>query len=125
MSDDRQLRDELEKVQSEVLRLKRALDQPDSLQADLRARVDSLRRTRAQQQEKLDEATARLHELDGQRRSQMTANQQLQSELDDLLRSERRLVDRTVQSLDPGPARSGCAAMLVLATVAGAWWWFA
>ena len=125
-SDDRQLRDELEKVQAEVVRLRRAIDRPEGLHTDLRARIESLRRSRVQQQEKLDEVRAEVDRLEAELRAVMDANAVLQSDLDGLLVSERSLVGTTVHTLDPGPpATTGCLGVLVFAAAAvalGACW---
>jgi chromosome segregation ATPase len=120
--DDRQQRDELEKVQSEVLRLRRALEKPTTLHADVRARIDSLRKSRAQQQQRLDEAKAKMLELEEELRRAREETSALQVELDSISGTERSLVDAAVSRLDPGPrAGTGCltalVALLVIAAV--------
>mgnify|MGYP001487898931 CR=1 FL=1 len=126
MADDRQLRDELEKVQGEVARLRRALAQPDNLHGDVRARIETLRRSKATQVEKLDEAQAELERLEGEVRAVMAANERLQTELDGLAITERSLIGMTVHHLNPGaPPNSGCLTALALAALvlaAGACW---
>lgn len=118
MADDRQLRDELEKTQSEVLRLKKALATPaTSLHADVRARIESLRKARAQQEAKLQEVEAEVAKHEEQLREVMRENEAKQGELDGLLTSERGLVDSAVRSLDPGPRR-GAGCLTVLAVIA-------
>ena len=118
MPDDRELRDELEKVQSEVLRLKRGFKH-HGLYADVRARIESLRRSKQQQQQKLDDALAEIASLEQQARAVMAANEKLQAELYDLARREGALVSATVHSLDPGP-RSGTGCLTALAVAASA-----
>lgn len=117
MADDRQLRDELEKVQSEVLRLKKALASPGELHAGHKTRIESLRRARAQQEEKLKDARSELALLEAQLKKQSADNERLRRELDGVLVTERQLVAATVRHLDPGPSRAGC--MTLLALVAG------
>lgn len=126
MADDRQLRDELEKVQGEVARLRRALAQPDSLHGDVRARIETLRRSKVTQQERLDEAQAELERLEAEVRAVMAANEKLQGELDGLIITERTLIGQTVHHLNPGAApNSGCLTALALTALAlavGACW---
>src|SRR3954465_5792439 len=98
MADDRQLRDELEKVQSEVLRLRKALDQPQGLHADVRARIEGLRRSRAQQQTRRGGARPQAEAVEVQLRGGVAENETLQAELDALLASEGGLVDAAVRS---------------------------
>jgi chromosome segregation ATPase len=126
MADDRQLRDELERVQGEVARLRRALAQPDSLHGDVRARIETLRRSKVTQAERLDEAQAELDRLEAEVRAVMTENAKRQLELDGLLVTERTLIGQTVHHLNPGaPPNSGCLTALALAALvlaAGACW---
>ncbi len=117
MADDRQLRDELEKVQSEVLRLKKALANPAELLTGQRARVDALRRSKAQQEEKLKDARSEAALLQAQLNDLVHQNQGLQRELDALLTTERGLVGAAVRHLDPGPSRAGCTTLAVLLAV--------
>jgi hypothetical protein len=55
----------------------------------------------------------------------MQANSKLQQELDDLLATERRLVNTTVHMLHPGPSRSGCTTVLALTVVLAVLGWLA
>jgi len=114
MSDERQLRDELEKVQSEVLALRRALDKPDSLHRDVRARIEQLRRAREQQRQRLDEARGQAAEAAAELARLQTETAKLTAQLEAALRSERVLVDNAVHSLDPGPGRAGCLGVVML-----------
>ncbi|MBL8956351.1 MAG: hypothetical protein JNK82_36595 [Myxococcaceae bacterium] len=114
MPDDRQLRNELEKVQGEVLRLKKALASPGELGAVQKTRIESLRRAKQQQEEKLKDARADLVLLQSQLEALRKDNERLQSELNQVLSTERRLVDTTVRRLDPGPSRAGCMTLMVV-----------
>lgn len=124
MADDRELRNELEKVQAEALKLKRALELGE-VHVDVRARVESLRRSKATQAAKLDEARAEMATLEQRLRAVMDENAARQAALDELARRERGLVEATVHQLDPGPRRSaGClslVALVALALALGAW----
>ena len=124
MADDRELRNELEKVQAEVLRLKRALDSGE-VHVDVRARIESLRRSKVAQAAKLDEARAEMAALEQRLRAVMDENAGRQAALDEVARRERALVEATARLLYPGPRRSaGCTTVVALAVIAlalGAW----
>ncbi|MBK7857068.1 MAG: hypothetical protein IPJ65_00330 [Archangiaceae bacterium] len=124
MADDRQLRDELEKVQAEVKRLRQAFDDPSRLHLDLRARIEGLTRSRQQQRDRLEAARAEQAAVERELLEVRHACAELENELHGLQETESGLVDATVARLDPGPrARAGClAAVVVLLAVVRLCW---
>ena len=114
MADERQLRDELEKVQSAVLKLRTALGKPETLHADFRARIEQLRRSRDQQRARLEESLREEERLSSELGALTAQNAKLNDALDAAQRSERVLVAQTVSELDPGPARAGCLGLVLV-----------
>ena len=114
MADDRELRNELEKVQGEVLRLKKTLASPAELGAGQKARIESLRRAKQQQVEKLKDAQTDLALLRQALQAAKDEELRLHRELEAVRQTEHGLVYTTVRKLDPGPSRAGCMTLAVM-----------
>jgi chromosome segregation ATPase len=118
MADDRALRDALEKVQGEVKALRAQLASADA-PAELRERIEQLTAQRAQQRDQLAQSDAAAAQLQAQRTALQEELRAGEVELEALREQETRLVDLTVSSLETGPRRPGCLALLLLAASAG------
>lgn len=122
MASDRELRDELEKLQAELKRLRTAGESVTF--AAVRERIAKLEQSKADQLDKLRQAQAKLTALDEQLESARAALAPRENEKRLLEGEERQLVAQTVRALTPGVSRGGClqVPLVLIAMVARSLW---